>query len=125
MNTKTVIISGTRTINDYDALDQAIKSSPWYGHIDTVFVGDAKGVDSLAVRWCKNNGITYRVFRADWSTWGKAAGPERNATMCLEGGEALILLWDGESKGSKNMKRMAKHYQIPIHEVVLHHEHVS
>lgn len=125
MNTKTVIIAGSRNILDYDALKSAIESSPWFGRIDTVYTGDAKGVDEMVVKWCKENGITYRIFRAQWHDYGRQAGPLRNEAMINEGGEALILLWygrvkDGFGRGSKSMKEKAKAAGIPIHEVIYH-----
>lgn len=93
----------------------AIESSPWFGDIDTIFVGDAKGVDNLVVRWCKENGITYRIFRANWKLYGRSAGPERNGQMIRSGGEALIAIWDGESRGTKNMIQQAKQHELPVH----------
>lgn len=115
MNTKTVIVSGSRTIISYKLVKEAIESSPWFGRIDTIFVGDAKGVDALVVRWCKENGITYRIFKAEWNLYGKSAGPERNREMIRAGGEALVAVWDGESKGTKNMIQQAKQHGLPTH----------
>lgn len=96
-------------------MKEAIESSPWFGAIDTIFVGDAKGVDNLVVRWCKENGITYRIFRANWKLYGRSAGPERNGQMIRSGGEALIAIWDGESRGTKNMIQQAKQHELPVH----------
>lgn len=115
METKTVIITGSRTITDYAAVVEAIESSPWYGSIGTVYVGDVRGVDKLALRWCKENGITYYIFRAEWEEYGKSAGPERNRDMIRFGGEAVIALWDGESKGTRNMLWEAEKAGIPCH----------
>ncbi len=119
MNSKTVIVSGSRTITDYEAVKNAIESSPWFGSIDTVFVGDARGVDALVVRWCKENGITYQIFRANWRFYGRGAGPERNREMILSGGEALIAIYEGESKGTKNMMAQAERAGIPVYPVEL------
>jgi|SRR5688500_10532028 len=121
MNSKTVIVSGSRTITDYEAVKHAIESSPWFGRIDTVYVGDAKGVDALALRWCKENGITYRIFRANWSFYGRGAGPERNADMINAGAEALIAIYEGDSKGTMNMIKQAKRAEIPVYPVELAH----
>lgn len=122
MNTKTVIVSGSRTITDYQVVKEAIESSPWFGAIDTVYIGDAKGVDTLALRWCKENGITYRIFKANWGLYGRGAGPERNREMILEGGEAVVAVWDGESKGTRNMLALAKRFDLPVHPAILKDE---
>lgn len=115
MEAKTVIVSGSRTITDYNLVKQVIESSPWFGNILAIHVGDAKGVDKLAVRWCKENGITYHIFRAEWDEYGKAAGPIRNKEMITHGGEALIAIWDGESKGTKGMLALARKHGLPVH----------
>lgn len=39
---------------------------------------------------------------ADWQKHGKAAGPIRNSQMA-EMGDALIAIWDGRSRGTKDM----------------------
>jgi hypothetical protein len=119
---KTVIVSGSRTITDYDVVKQVIESSPWFGSIAQVYVGDAKGVDALVVRWCKENGIGYTIFRAEWGRYGRSAGPERNGEMIQQGGEALIAVWDGESKGTKDMMRQARKHSIPVHSVEVKRE---
>lgn len=119
---KTVIISGSRTITDYNIVKEGIESSPWFGSIAHVYVGDARGVDALVVRWCKENGITYTVFVAEWGRYGRSAGHERNGEMILHGGEALIAVWDGESKGTKNMIRQARQRNLPIHPKELEHD---
>jgi hypothetical protein len=119
MDTKTVIVSGSRTINRYDLFCSVMRMSPWYGRIDTVYVGDAKGVDAMAVRWCQENGITYRIFKAEWDLYGRGAGPERNGEMIMAGGQALIAFWDGTSKGTKNMIYQAKHHELPIFQRLL------
>jgi hypothetical protein len=114
-----VIVSGSRTITDYAAVKSVLDS---HRHrIHTVFVGDARGVDALAVRWCKENGITYQIFRAEWNLYGRGAGPERNKDMILAGGEALIAIYEGESKGTKNMMAQAERAGIPVYPVELHH----
>lgn len=115
MNTKTVIFSGSRTITDYQVVKEAIESSPWFGAIDTAYIGDAKGVDTLALRWCKENGITYRIFKANWGLYGRGAGPERNNDMILAGGEAVVAVWDGESRGTRNMLEQARRWSLPVY----------
>ena len=55
------------------------------------------------------------TFPADWAKHGRAAGPIRNREMA-EYADALILIWDGKSRGSASMKREAKRAGIPIYE---------
>jgi hypothetical protein len=47
------------------------------------------------------------MFPAKWDKYGKAAGPLRNREMAAYA-DALILVWDGKSRGSANMLAEAK-----------------
>jgi hypothetical protein len=95
-----VIIAGGRDINDYSLVEEAVKESGFI--ITEVVSGMASGVDALGVNYAINNGIRFAPFSADWNKHGRAAGPIRNKQMA-EYGEALIAIWDGKSKGTKNM----------------------
>ncbi len=98
-----VIIAGSRDIKDRQLLRLAIEKSGF--DITEVVSGGAAGVDSLGEQWAREHGITLTKFPADWSSYGKAAGPIRNEKMAAYVGKegALLALWDGKSKGTKNM----------------------
>lgn len=53
------------------------------------------------------------THKADWDAHGKAAGPIRNRKMAQEA-DALLLLWDGKSKGSASMLAEAKRTGLQI-----------
>ena len=36
-----------------------------------------------------------------------------------ENAEALLLLWDGQSKGSANMLKLAKEFNLEIHQEII------
>lgn len=95
-----VVIAGSRDITDRMGLVKAIKQSGF--EITEVVSGCARGVDKLGEAWARANDIPIKEFPADWNKHGNAAGPIRNAEMA-EYADALIVLWDGESKGTKNM----------------------
>lgn len=109
------IIAGSRTLKNYLYTKQAIKESGF--NITEVICGEAIGPDSYGKTWALLNDIpfsSYPVTQADWNTYGKSAGMHRNRKMG-EVGEQLILVWDGISKGSKNMYDIAKAKGIPIY----------
>ena len=70
--------------------------------VTEVVSGTARGVDSLGEQWAKTQNIPIKRFPADWNTHGRAAGHIRNAEMANYA-EALVALWDGQSRGTKNM----------------------
>ncbi len=99
------IIAGSRTAGCYDDLLKAIASIDWTP--TEIISGAARGADRLGERWAQENGIPLRRMPADWDKHGKKAGYLRNAEM-LQCADALIALWDGESKGTAHMIRIAR-----------------
>jgi hypothetical protein len=97
-----VIIAGSRSITAFGVVERAILSSPFSGKITEVISGTACGVDRLGERWAKENNIPIKLFPANWSEHGKGAGRLRNSEMAMYA-DALIAVWDGESRGTRNM----------------------
>ena len=108
-----IVIAGSRSIEDYDILLTAIFLSDF--SIGEVVSGGARGPDSLGERWANENGVSLKRFPANWERFGRAAGMYRNAEMAsyADGG---IILWDGESRGTLDMidklRRVGKPVEI-------------
>ena len=84
-----------------------------------VVSGDCEtGVDKAGEGWANSVGLAVTKFPADWDTHGKAAGPIRNKQMAKYA-DRLLLIWDGKSKGSANMKKEMQKLNKPIYEVIL------
>lgn len=99
------IIAGSRDITDYDLVLKAIQYSGF--NITSVVCGGAKGVDSLGERYAFENNLKVNYFIPNWDLHGRSAGPRRNAIMA-ENADALIAIWDGESRGTANMIENAR-----------------
>ena len=95
-----VIIAGSRTISSIACIVNAVDQSGF--DITEVVSGMARGVDSLAIDFANLNRIPVHKFPADWNKYGKSAGYIRNQQMA-EFADALIAIWDGQSKGTKHM----------------------
>lgn len=108
-----VIIAGSRHFTDAAEVMVAYHASGFKA-IEIVS-GGARGVDEIGERLALELRIPVRVFHADWTKFGKAAGPIRNRQMA-EYADALILVWDGQSKGSSNMLFEAKQKGLKIFE---------
>lgn len=70
--------------------------------ITEVVSGTALGIDQAAIEWAHGVGIPVRKFPANWNKHGKRAGYLRNEEMA-DYADALIAIWDGESRGTKHM----------------------
>jgi hypothetical protein len=96
-----VVIAGSRHITDYDLLLRAVEEFPH--DINLVIQGGSKGVDAMGDRWAKENAVQVCTYPPLWDAFGKGAGPIRNCWMAKEG-DALILIWDGVSRGSWSIR---------------------
>lgn len=86
--------------------------------ITELVCGMATGVDSAGHHWARQEEIQIKKFYADWEKYGKPAGPMRNIQMAKYADE-LLLIWDGKSPGSKNMKSEMERLNKPIHEIII------
>lgn len=102
------IIAGSREITSPGIVARAILASGI--EITEVVSGGARGVDSLGEQWARRSRIPvteFPVTPADWKKYGKRAGYIRNHKMG-EYAEALIAVWDGQSRGTGHMINIAK-----------------
>lgn len=106
------IIAGSRQISDYAMVEDAISQCAWRPTV--VISGAARGVDTLGERWAEDNGVPVERFPADWGKHGKSAGYKRNLEM-VDHAEALIAIWDGESRGTKHMIDIARRAGLKVH----------
>lgn len=107
-----VIIAGGREVTDYNLVIQAISECSF--EITEIVSGGARGVDTMAIRYAEENGFKVKIFMAEWHNHGKAAGPIRNALMAKYA-DALVALWDGKSKGTKNMIEQAVKHGLRVY----------
>ena len=107
MNTNRVIIAGSRSAVYSDGIKEKV-TFLLNGLTDVEIVsGTARGADKIGERIAEELGLPLKRFPADWDKHGRSAGPIRNRQMA-EYGTHLILIWDGVSKGSKNMLEEAR-----------------
>lgn len=109
-----VIIAGTRNFNDYRMLCEYVdfKLSNIKDDIEIVS-GRCRGADLLGEKYAIERGYKLKTFPAEWSRYGMSAGVRRNKEMARYA-DALIVFWDGESKGTTNMIIEAKKEGLKI-----------
>lgn len=112
-----LIIAGSRTIQvsvpEMQALLDHFGLKP-----SEIVSGRAKGVDTSGEVYALSAGVHIQYFPADWDRYGKSAGHKRNAQMA-EYGDHLLLIWDGQSRGSAGMKAIMTRLGKPVTEVVV------
>ena len=118
-----IIIAGCRYFEDYESLKkmageviESIRIAEPEAKI-MIVSGGANGADKLGERFAKENGFDVKVFPANWTLYGKSAGPVRNREMLMFAKEQkgiLIAFWDGVSRGTANMIKISKDAGIPV-----------
>lgn len=109
------IIAGSRTLTDISQVQRAITDSGF--EITEVVSGKARGADTLGEMMARRLRLPVKEFPADWSK-GPSAGPIRNRQMA-DYADALLLIWNGKSKGSADMLREAKKAGLRIYQHIV------
>jgi hypothetical protein len=101
-------IIGSRNFTGYDFMREKIQ--PLLERLPgmkRVISGGAHGADSLSERIAKDFGLDHRHIQAEWSKFGRAAGPLRNQEVILEA-EVVAAFPLAESKGTQDDIRKAR-----------------
>ena len=112
-----IIVAGGRDFDNYILLSETMDSVLERYTVSEVSIvsGCCQGADTLGERYAKEHGIPVVRFPADWQAYGKAAGPIRNRKMAeyaSEGEGVLVAFWDGGSRGTASMIRLAEKYGL-------------
>jgi hypothetical protein len=109
-----VIIAGSRNFTDFKKLCEACNGLLQdQTNIEIVSGAHYKGADKLGEKYAAEKGFPLTKFPADWNRYGKAAGPKRNLQMAIFA-DALIAFWDGKSRGTCSMIRLAEKQKLQV-----------
>lgn len=115
-----VLVCGGRDFADRDLFASTMsrfKPKPLHDCAEHIIIhGGAPGADALAQEWVEVFGGRQRIFPADWTLYGKAAGPIRNQRMLDEGKPELVVAFPGGS-GTADMVRRARKAGVEVIEV--------
>src|SRR5574343_555058 len=111
-----IIVCGGRDFWDWDFLDSVLNTVCKYDYlphpvepkVTHIIHGGARGADSMAGEWARQNDIKEVVCQANWERKGRVAGIERNWAMLrlLAEGDQVIAFPGG--KGTAHMVKIAK-----------------
>lgn len=105
---RTLAIIGSRDFSDYDFMRVNIKALlGTLPHIQFIVSGGAKGADSLSERVAEDFCLSHRHIPAEWSKYGRAAGPLRNQKI-IDEADVVAAFPLGESKGTQDGIRKTK-----------------
>lgn len=108
-------IVGSRTFTSYSKFKKLVGSYIEANGIPSCIVsGGAKGADSLAERYAKENKIRMQIFLPEWNKYGKKAGLMRN-TDIVNNSDVIIAIPTDSSVGTYDTIRKANKKGVSVH----------
>jgi uncharacterized protein YwgA len=107
-----LVVAGSRDFNDYSLLSAELDKLLAGKTNITIVSGTARGADRLGERYAVEHNLRIERFPAEWEKYHKGAGPIRNMKM-VQSADAVIVFWDNESSGTKNIIECARKEDIP------------
>ena len=113
--TNRVIIAGSRTCpeKDYELFERVYKILKNLQEDIEIVSGTARGADRFGEWFASECGFKVKRFPAEWDKYGKSAGYIRNKEMA-DYATHLIALWDGVSRGTSHMIKLAKEKGLKV-----------
>ena len=102
-----LLIVGSRSITDFDL------SSYVPADVDTIISGGAEGIDGLAERYADLHRLSKYILRPQYNLYGRAAPLKRNEQMVIMA-DAVLVIWDGCSKGAQYTLKYARKLNKPV-----------
>lgn len=122
---KRIGVVGSRGITDYNVVADAIINSPWTAldyHPDrwatdsyTIVSGGANGVDTNAEKFAKEHGFGVEVIEPDYDDWSNGHPALVRNTKIVEASDAIIAVWDGRSRGTRDTIDKALERNVPLY----------
>jgi hypothetical protein len=102
----------------FHVLDKALEAATLAERPFVLIHGGAKGADALSGLWAsmRQNRVEERVYKADWDTHKRAAGPIRNKLMLTNESPHVIIAFKGGS-GTAHMMKIGREAGVSVYEV--------
>ena len=96
-----LLIAGSRNIRNFDLSSYVPEDT------ELIISGGAKGIDMIAEEYADKHRISKLILRPNYRLYGKGAPLKRNEAM-VDIADAVLLVWDGKSRGSDYTRRYAE-----------------
>jgi predicted Rossmann fold nucleotide-binding protein DprA/Smf involved in DNA uptake len=102
-----LVIVGSRSITEFDL-------TPFVpDDIDLIISGGAAGVDTVAEKYADTNRLSKLILRPQYKKYARAVPILRNEVM-VDMADAVLVIWDGVSKGTRATIRYALKQGKPV-----------
>lgn len=122
MTTYRILVTGSRTWEDQDAVHEALEAAYRSTRATPVVVVHGscpRGADDQAHAWAmemsrQGRPVLEETHPADWERHGKAAGPRRNAEMVNLGADICLAFIKDGSRGASHTADLAEKAGITV-----------
>lgn len=112
-----ILVCGGRQYTNRKKIHQVLDAlKQHYGDI-YIISGAATGADMLVIKWSIANDVKYKAYPAEWTKYGKAAGPIRNQQMLDEEKPNIVVAFPG-GKGTLDMVKRSMRSEIQVFNVL-------
>lgn len=122
-----LLVTGSRGWPEFKETLEVVEGALWDWLIDhehtsahpldplpVLVVGDCKtGVDHIAERFWRSMGLPVERHRANWTAYGRSAGPKRNREMVESGVDSCLAFPRGMSRGTRGCLQIAVQAGVP------------
>jgi beta-galactosidase GanA len=108
-----VLVCGGRDYADREFVFEVLRKYHEENVITCIIEGGASGVDRYVATFAMFHGIEHITFLAEWSKYGKTAGPMRNREMLEKGKPNVVIAFKGGDE-TRDMIRKATETNIPV-----------
>ena len=86
--------------------------------VSEIVSGGASGADELAEEYARRNHLPMKIFRPDYQVYHKSAPLQRNLSI-IRYSDAVLVLWDGQSRGAAHVIVNCFHEYTPVHVLLI------
>jgi len=104
-----IAVIGNREFQDYGLLCRILNGFTF----SVLISGGAKGTDTLAERFARENNIETLILKPDYKAFGRPAPFIRNRAM-VDACDQVIAFWDGRDGGTKYTVKHARKKNKPV-----------
>lgn len=108
-----VLVCGGREFHQRAVLRKALSALEG---VSVIISGGAPGADRMAEEWARHQGIPTIRMDANWTRYGRKAGPMRNQWMIDLASPDLVVAFPG-GHGTDDMVRRARVAGIEVREI--------
>ncbi len=115
-----VLVCGGRDVQDAELIESTLERlRAARGPFDCLILGGARGVDRIAGKWARKNGVLEWDFLPEWHRAGTHDGAVRNQRMIAEALPELVIAFPG-GNGTADMVERAKAAGVEVIETGAH-----